>query len=71
MRITDIFKNNMEENNTVTKDMSNHGNISAETQFLLLAMSYTEYKIGKVFNDARQPRIMITDTIVFFLLCIG
>ena len=39
----------MEDNNTVTKDMSNHVNISVETQFLLLAMSHTEYKIGKGF----------------------
>ena len=44
----------MEDNNTVTKDISSNANINAETQFLLLTMSYLECKIGKVSNGILQ-----------------
>ena len=56
----------MEENNTVTKDMSDHIDISMEVQFLLLAMSRTEYKIGEVFVDSRQPSSQIITRFSFF-----
>ena len=43
----------MEENNVVTKEMND-----SETQFLLLTMSHTEYKIGKIFIGQRSVQIM-------------
>ena len=56
----------MEDNNTVNWDMSDHINISAETQFLLLAMSHIEYKIGKAFVDSWQPSFQIITRFSFF-----
>ena len=44
----------MEGNNSITNgviDYYYYGNISLETQFILLAMSHIEYKIGKVPSD--------------------
>ena len=54
----------MEGNNSITKeifDYYDYANISMETRFILLAMSYIEYKIGKVLCDHSKDKAYSSD----------
>ena len=51
-------------NNSITVkmfDYYDYGNMSMEDQFLLLTMSYTEYKIGKILSNHNQDKVFTSD----------
>ena len=59
-----LYQQNMEENISITKEIINYydyANISMETQFILLAMSHIEYKIGKVLSNHNQDKSYSSD----------